>query len=565
MKRRIRMISCFVLAGILFLMPIQVKATEIEKNEILEESVQVEKEDTVSETPLQQEDTETKTESEEQKESETEQETESQKQTDTEQKTDSEKEQETESEEQNDTEQKLEPEKEQENDSEDNNTGENGKNTETDKPAVKVSELDLGDYLEEMTVGEKQLLSVTVLPTNAGDTDISYHSSDSKVASVNGMGRITALKVGKTTISVTADEITQSFELQVSEEKDTTVPVVDIEIGEHEDEVEVDKTMSLSGTVLPSDATESTITYTSSNPAIATVSSTGEVKGISKGDVTITLTAGGVTKSVPLTVKVATTGITMNSEYLVLKTDETYQLSAKVVPAEAKQAITYQSGDTTVATVSPGGLVTAKGTGSTAIIVSNGDLSVAVSVIVNKAVEYDEAENVIEKDTSGEKTYEKEVLASEVSVIDSDMLYHLYDSQQVLRIIGEGYRIEIDGKDIINFNNEFYTDIALKKKKDTMKFTLNNGNELCGAITLYIEEPQGKCLYLYNETKEKYEWIQAENIGALKLTTAGQYMLSKNKIKADTVWLLYGAVAGVIVLLGLGAGYILVKKRYWFW
>ena len=66
---------------------------------------------------------------------------------------------------------------------------------------IQPEELDLGDYLVEMTVGDKQLLVVTILPMNASEFELSYHSSNTEVATVNGMGRITALKKGKTKIT----------------------------------------------------------------------------------------------------------------------------------------------------------------------------------------------------------------------------------------------------------------------------------------------------------------------------------------------------------------------------
>mgnify|MGYP001092390971 CR=1 FL=1 len=58
-----------------------------------------------------------------------------------------------------------------------------------------------------------------------------------------------------------------------------------------------------------------------------------------------------------------------------------------VEPAEAEQTVSYKSTNTSVAAVSGSGVVTAKQTGSSTIIVSNGDLSGAVSVIVNRDTE----------------------------------------------------------------------------------------------------------------------------------------------------------------------------------
>ncbi len=435
----------------------------------------------------------------------------------------------------------------------------------TEPEEVPVQELDLGDYSNKMEIGEKQLLSVTVLPMDANSNNIAYSSSNPNVATVNGMGRITALAAGSTTITVSAGEVRQSFELQIVEKADTTIPVTDIEIGEHESELEVGKTLTLSGTVLPSDASNSALTYTSSNPEIATVNSSGEVKGISRGDVTITLSAGGFSKHVPLKVKIATAGIKLNKDFLVLKPNDTYQLSASATPAEASQTINYHSTDTAIAAVSSNGFVTAKATGSTTIIVSNGDTSAAVSVIVNEPVRHQE--QVASADINGEdkKEYKGVIYASEQKIIDSEMLSYLYEAKQIMKIIGDGYIIEIDGKDIVNDKNEFYTDIALEKQSDKMCFLLNGGKELCGAVTLYLEEPNGNYLYLYNPSKEKYERIDISNREKLTLTTAGEYQLCESKLQTDKRLVIYCVVGGIIVLLLGGAIYIVVKRRYWFW
>ena len=76
------------------------------------------------------------------------------------------------------------------------------------------------------------------------------------------------------------------------------IPVTDIEISDHEEKVEVGKTINLTATALPANATESTITFRSSDINIATVTSGGEVKGISKGYVTIYVSAGSIIKEV---------------------------------------------------------------------------------------------------------------------------------------------------------------------------------------------------------------------------------------------------------------------------
>ncbi len=159
---------------------------------------------------------------------------------------------------------------------------------------IEVTELDLGDYSSEMAVGEKQLLNVTVLPFTATERTCSYTSSIPEVATVNGLGRIIASKVGSTEIKAVCGGKSASFVLKVVESRD--IKVTDIEIADYQQELEVGRTMRLSTTIQPLEASNNPIKYQSSNPAIATVSSSGEVKGIAKGSVRIYMSAGDVTK-----------------------------------------------------------------------------------------------------------------------------------------------------------------------------------------------------------------------------------------------------------------------------
>ena len=246
----------------------------------------------------------------------------------------------------------------------------------------------------------------------------------------------------------------EDTEIQI---EDTTIAVTDIEIGDHEDVVNVGETLSLSATVLPVDATHSAVTYKSSDEAIAMVNSSGEVKGISKGSVIIYVSADDVTKEVPLTVKVATAGIKVNNDYLVLKQGSTFQLSTTVTPVEANQSVTYRSIDESVATVTDKGFVYAKKVGNTTILVSNGESSVAVSVIVNQSSA--SVNDEVSEDQSADevKEYADSISASAVEKIDADNLYHIYSTGKLLEIVGDGYTIEIDGKEIVNYKNEFYS------------------------------------------------------------------------------------------------------------
>lgn len=520
---------------------------------------------------------------------------------------------------------------------------------------IKVEELDLGDYMTEMIVGDKQLLVVTVLPMDVSEAKLSYDSSNAEVATVNGMGRITALKKGKTKITVTCEEVSQSFELTVKEVQNTEievkeldlgdcpkeivigtsqilsvgvipadatnvefeyesnnpnvalvnalgrltgktlgkaeitvscgkvrqkfqvtvikdetkekVEVTDIEISDYEEELDVDSLLSLSVTVLPKDATDAEVTYKSSDEQIATVNSSGEVKGIAPGEVTISVSAGKITKEAKITVKIATKGISLNSDYKVMKPNDTFQIMAQVQPADAPGDIIYKSMNTKVAEVSANGMITAKSCGNTVVAVSNGDLQVSVNVIINEEqMEQDLEEGNSNIDSEKEKSFPHEVGVNEYPIISAEMLKYFYEKEKVLTIRGEDYTIYLDGKDIVNFENELETMLLFSDENGGLGITVNAKKKLCGKITIDISNKitDEKYLYLYNEEKEKYQQIQSKDVSLLCVDTAGKYLVTNKKLSEIHINMLLILVGCVAVIIG-GSVYIGVKKKYWFW
>lgn len=428
-----------------------------------------------------------------------------------------------------------------------------------------VIELDLGDYQSQMIVGSRQLLMVTVLPENATNKTLTYTSSNTQVATINGMGRITAIEKGETEITVTCGTVTGSFKLTVVEDA-SQVAVEDIEIQDYEEELEVDSALQLSATVLPANATNATVVYESSDSTIATVSSSGRVKGIAPGQVTIKISAGGVTKEITLTVKIATTSIQLNSDYQVLKVGDTFQIESTVQPQGADKNITYKSLDPSIATVSDKGMITAKACGGTAIIVSNDDLQVSVSVIVNE-------EGLVEENVSGERkntdltlTFPDKVSVGMCPLISSEMLKYFYEEEKVLTVKGENYTFFIDGKNIVNFENELDTELLFQQEENGFSFSLNRGNKLCGKIVIDLSDKivNEKYLYLYNEAKGKYERISVEDISLLTCDTSGTYLLTSEKLSELELNQFLLIIGIVVVVLGVIV-YIGVKKRYWFW
>ena len=144
--------------------------------------------------------------------------------------------------------------------------------------------------------------------------------------------------------------------------------------------LEVGGTKQLGATVYPSEASQS-VEWTSSNTSVATVSSTGLVTAKSVGTAVITAVSSedsSVKSTCDVSVlSVAPTGISLSTASKSMYAGETMQLYATVYPSEASQSVEWASSNTSVATVSSTGLVTAKSVGTAVITaVSSEDSSV---------------------------------------------------------------------------------------------------------------------------------------------------------------------------------------------
>lgn len=151
--------------------------------------------------------------------------------------------------------------------------------------------------------------------------------------------------------------------------------------------INVGEATVITATVLPSNAKNKTVTFTSSNPAVAAVSNTGVVTGIGAGEATITVkTVNGKVATVKITVvKVEATGITLDKTSADLFVSGTTTLVATVTPANAtNKTVTWSSSDESVASVKDG-VVTgiAVGTAKITATTANG-LTASCTVKVTK-------------------------------------------------------------------------------------------------------------------------------------------------------------------------------------
>ena len=161
-----------------------------------------------------------------------------------------------------------------------------------------------GTY-SSISIGSTSQLTVNYTPSETNVKNITFTSSNENIATVSSTGLITGVAQGNATITATAQAasgtVSNTFNVIV-----TPISVTGVTLDNSSTSVKVGKTITLVATVSPSNATNKSVTWTSSNTAIATVSSAGVVTGVAAGSATITVKTVDGNKTATCTVTVTT-------------------------------------------------------------------------------------------------------------------------------------------------------------------------------------------------------------------------------------------------------------------
>ena len=244
---------------------------------------------------------------------------------------------------------------------------------------VPVSGIQLSQTSAALTVGDTLTLTKTIYPSDATNQAVTWTSSSDAVASVDSNGKITAKTAGSAVItckSVSDNSVVGICNVTVKAKVQTPseIKVNKITLNKTTASVTKGKTLQLTATVAPSNATKKEVKWSTSNKNVAMVSPSGLVTAKSAGTATITCTAqdgSGVKATCKITVKnpvVKVTRVTLNKTTATLAPKETLTLKATVTPTNAtNKAVTWKSSNTKIATVSSSGKVTAKAAGTVTI------------------------------------------------------------------------------------------------------------------------------------------------------------------------------------------------------
>ena len=218
--------------------------------------------------------------------------------------------------------------------------------------------------------------------------DVTFGSSDPSKATVNEDGMVSGVAAGSVVITATSGTKTGSATVNV-----LAPPAASVSINLPSDTLPTGVEVQSTVTVLDASGSSlsgKTIGYQSSNPSVATVNSTGVVKGVADGSTTISAIVDGKIGSKRITVggrRAALLSITPGSASI--SAGQKAQLNANVLDQMGLempgQTITWQSGNQAVAQVSSTGLVTAISAGSATITAVSGTLSSNATISVVNA------------------------------------------------------------------------------------------------------------------------------------------------------------------------------------
>jgi len=248
-------------------------------------------------------------------------------------------------------------------------------------PPVEATGITLDKTTGSIKVGETFTLTATVEPEAASDTVV-WKSSDNTVATVKN-GVVTGVKAGTAVITAEAGDKTATCTIIVTDAGTPPTGVTGITLDKASASVQVGKTLTLTATIEPAEATD-TVIWESSDNTIATVED-GVVTGVKAGTATITAEAGGKKATCKVTVTdtspVEVTGITLDKLTASVQVGKTLTLTATVEPAGATDAVIWESSDNTIATVE-NGVVTGVKAGTATITAEAGGKKATCKITV---------------------------------------------------------------------------------------------------------------------------------------------------------------------------------------
>lgn len=249
------------------------------------------------------------------------------------------------------------------------------------------TKIEVFPFAPEIATGTSLQMSTTLYDENhiafSVQPSFVWTSSDPAVATVDAFGLVTGMSAGTTTITSTADSLSGSSTLTVS---DTPVtPILSyIRVSTLSATATVGASFQLTATATDQNdsvlADQPVFGWETSDPALATVDGSGLVSPLATGTVTITATSGSVSGSRTFAIAAATPAlsfITVSPDNASSTLGTGVQFSATAfdqnsAPLDPQPVFAWSSSDPAVATISQSGLLVPQSVGSVTVTASSG-------------------------------------------------------------------------------------------------------------------------------------------------------------------------------------------------
>ena len=256
---------------------------------------------------------------------------------------------------------------------------------------IECNTVDVTLYPEnmELTIGESRALQYKFSPSTSQPTaTVSFTSSNPKVAEVDFAGNVYAVSTGSATITAKTNfATTATCQVKVS-------PIHATSIALNHDALTLyaGEKATLTGTVMPGNATEKSVSWASSDDKVAKVSQKGEVTAVGTGRAQVTATTkdgSKLTAACNVTVSARAESLTFDVGKKTIDIGETFMLVPVVKPEGASPRLTWKSSDPAVAYVDANGRVEGFKTGTadvTATTTDGSNLTATCRVTIIKYV-----------------------------------------------------------------------------------------------------------------------------------------------------------------------------------
>ncbi len=158
-------------------------------------------------------------------------------------------------------------------------------------PIINVTSVNVTPNSQSVEEGNTTQLSVEVLPNNADDTTGVWSTDNASIATVNQSGLVTAVSQGVANITFTSNDGSFTDSSAITVTAPSIINVTSVNVTPSTASVNVGQSTALTAEVLPSNATDKTGVWSSSNGSVATVDQLGVVRGLTSGTSTIAFTS----------------------------------------------------------------------------------------------------------------------------------------------------------------------------------------------------------------------------------------------------------------------------------